>query len=1167
MLRLTRLAVLMAFAIFLTTDLTAQQNATQDRQQGDYNFGFNGGVAYQQSDVATNLSGLGFGLTYGKNLIYAPHSPFSLDIRSRFQVSQSFGTDIRPSLGIANNEALNGEKTLDYTGEPGGNLVYANHKTNHAEVGMEGVLTLNGLRETTGLGISFTGGVGLGWYQTKIDQMDTNGLYADGYSRVDAGGAKPFNLSQLETIRDGKYETLADGFSRVGKFGIMPSLGIELDYDLTNNLALGVGHRMTFSGTDLLDGQQWTNANTLTGNNDLLHYTSLGLKYRFNQKNTPKKNRQPTIELIEPYGSGLSTTKPVVPIQATINRVNNPFDIYLTINGEEQRFNFNNNKLVGQIRLKRGENKIVITANNAAGTTKKIIFLTYKADLVDNSEVIDFGSPEIIFTTPAYDNEKTTENRIKVSAKVRLVDDRRAIALRLNGKKQNFDFNKGIAVLDATVNLREGTNTIEIKAKNRNGEQLVTRTIYKELPIQFPTVNFTSPAYNNATVDNRLATVKVNLQHIAQSTAIQLFVNGQNEPNFYFDYTTGALKADIQLREGRNEIEVVATNERGKARDQRTIIYERPYIPTVRRPRVTINAPQYQSSTTREELVVIHATLENIIRKSDIRLTNNGLAIYDFDFNPNTSILRHNLYLRPGINQVVIEAQNEAGRADAKAVINFEVPLPPPPVVIIPIPTVAIYTPRQNDVFEEREITVKANLSGVINKRDIEFRVNREDCLDFRFNPTNGNFRAKVKLRAGENVIVIKATNPSGNDRQRITVFYEKPYAPIIDLRRSKFATTEQQTLKLKATVEHIENKRAIQLFLNNRVVSNYRFRNNELTATLSLKEGNNQVKIVASNKHGETQEAWNVEYYAPQPPSITINNIADNQTFKTNRIELTATIQNIANKQAVKLFVNGVSTNNYRLEGNDFTTAIRLKEGRNTVILKVNNDYGKDEVNLQLNYLRPRKATINFISHDNKVEVKESKVTVSARVKHISNKADIELTINNKTTDFAFDGAIVKSRIRLKKGRNIIRLVAHTDNGNTEKVLTLNYQPIIHKPTIQFVSTTKSLKRTQHMQATISALVKNVGSKNDLTLVVNGKPFTNFDFDNGKLKATIALKIGSNSIQLSAKNEGGITEQTTTITRVTGRPTISKGGEIGKDTKISKRSAVLTKSKPKAKS
>ena len=101
-------------------------------------------------------------------------------------------------------------------------------------------------------------------------------------------------------------------------------------------------------------------------------------------------------------------------------------------------------------------------------------------------------------------------------------------------------------------------------------------------------------------------------------------VNGQNEPNFYFDYQNGGLKATIELREGRNEIEVIASNKRGEARDQRTITYERRYTPTVRRPRITMNAPQYREATTREELVVIQATLENINRKSAIRLTNIG---------------------------------------------------------------------------------------------------------------------------------------------------------------------------------------------------------------------------------------------------------------------------------------------------------------------------------------------------------------------------------------------------------------------------------------------------------------------------------------------------------------------------------------------------------------
>jgi len=1070
MLKMTRLAVLMAFAMILTTGISAQKTSTFHRQQGDYIFGINGGSAYQQSDVMTNWRGLGFGLTYGKNLIYAPHSPFSVDVRGRLQVNRTFGTDIRPSLGIERNTALNGSKTLDYTEEEAGNLVYANHKTNQAEVGLEGVLTLNGLREATGLGISFTGGVGLNWYKAKIDQRNTNGLYDTQYSQVDAGGAQPFNLSQLKSFRDGEYETLADDFGRVGKFGIMPSLGVEVDYDLTNNLALGVGHRVTFSGTDLLDGQQWTNSNTLTGNNDLLHYTSLGLKYRFNANGSrQKKHRQPTIELIEPYGSGLATRKAIVPIKANISQVNNPFDIYLTVNGREQKFNYNNGTFAGQVRLQPGENKIVITANNGAGTAKKSFFLTYKTDVPTSSEVIDFGRPEINFLDPTYDNAKLEQDQIKVRAKVRLVDNDRDIEFRVNGKKRQFDFDSGIGILDAMVDLRAGENIVEIRAKNRNGEKRMVRTIFRELPIPFPTVRFVSPAYNNAEVDNSFATVKVNLEHIEQSGDIQLFVNGINAPNFYFDNRTGQIKADIQLREGRNEIEVVAINKRGEARDQRTIDYKRPYVPTVRRPRVTINAPQYSQSTTREEMVVVHATVENIFRKVDIRLTNNGLAIYDFDFNPNNGILRHNLYLREGINRVVIETQNEAGRDGATATINFEVPIilpPPPPPVIIVAPSVDLFSPRRNDIFEQAEITVKANLSGVQNQRDIEFRVNRNDCVDFRFHPSTGRFRAKVLLKEGENVIVLKVANQSGGDRQKVVVFREERNAPIIDL-KTPISMTKKQQVHIKAAIDYVENKRDIELFLNNRPIRDFRFRDQRLSAELNLREGLNDLEIVARNKYGNDSKRWTIDYYRPQAPSLRFTNIDDNQTFRDRKYKIKGTAKHV-DRRDLKLFVNGVLSKSLDLEEEEFTAPIILREGRNTIVLKANTEYGSEELKLRVNYLKPKVQTIDIVPD------------------------------------------------------------------------------VITAPTISFASYDKSRRQTQNTSFDLKAIVENVQSKKDLSIELNGKAFTKFEFDRakGQLLAIIPLKMGLNRIKVIAENEGGVIERETTMTRRTGRAVVGKGGK-----------------------
>jgi len=926
-----------------------------------------------------------------------------------------------------------------------------------------------------------------------IDQRDANGLYAEQYQQVDAGGTKPFNLSQLASIRDGEYETVADGFRGIGKFGIMPSMGIELDYDLTDNLALGVGHRVTFSGTDLLDGQRWTNNNILTGNNDILHYTSLGLKYRFNQQEKLKNSRKPVIELVEPYASGLNTTKAIVPIRANISRVDNPFNVYLTVNGVEQTFNYNNQTLAGQIRLQPGENRIVITANNDAGNVKKTFFLTYETNVPTNSEVIDFGAPEIIFINPAYDNEKTEEQRIQVRAKVRLVDNKKGIDLLVNGQKERFDFDENSETLSSIIDLNAGQNIIEITAKNRNGVQGLTRTIFRELPLAFPTVRFISPAYNNAKVDKSLASIEVSLTDVQHSTDIQLIVNGNSEPNFYFDYQTGVVKADLQLREGNNQVKLIAINKKGEASDQRTIVYQRPYVPVVRAPRINITAPRYNQSSTREEIVTIQARLENTFRKSDIRLTNNGLVIYDFDFNPNNGILTHNLYLRAGINQVLIEARNEAGQDAASATINFEVPLPPPPPApVIVVPYVDIFQPRKNDVFEEREITVKANLSGVIDKRDIEFRVNREDCLDFRFNPASGNFRAKVNLKEGENKIVIKVANPAGNDRQQLIVFYERPAAPIIDFSASNFNTTTERTIEVRVNIERVDNRRGIELLLNNQR-QEFRFRAGQLSTDLRLIEGINKIEVIADNNYGQTREQWEVEYFAPQPPSIVLSNIEDNQTFRTNRIELEAIIKHIKGKRNIRLFVNGVGARTYDWEADRFTAPIRLKEGRNAILLKANNEYGNEEVSFQVNYLRPR--------------------------------------------------------VIADTPRDVIR------NGGISKPTTINQ----HKPMVKFMNLTKGSQRTQMMQEQITAEVKHINDKKQLVLKVNNRLISNFDFSNGKITATIPLKIGTNVISIKAVNDNGTAEKKTTFIRVTGRPVISKG-QTGKI--ISKRESTVKKSR-----
>jgi len=97
-------------------------------------------------------------MTLAKNLYYQPGSPISFDARGRWLYSQSIGLDTKRATGLENNDALNGSREagegLDYTTLPAEGYVFQNNKTHQFELGLEGVLTANRLRERTGIMIT-----------------------------------------------------------------------------------------------------------------------------------------------------------------------------------------------------------------------------------------------------------------------------------------------------------------------------------------------------------------------------------------------------------------------------------------------------------------------------------------------------------------------------------------------------------------------------------------------------------------------------------------------------------------------------------------------------------------------------------------------------------------------------------------------------------------------------------------------------------------------------------------------------------------------------------------------------------------------------------------------------------------------------------------------------
>ena len=317
------ISLTLVLAIF-TSDFQAQYINYKD--DSGWNIGFNVGGIWQQSDVTTK-PGYGLGLTLGK-AIYEKEGKFlSFDLRLRYLHGQNkgFNTSISTDLDSAGIYK-------DYFN--------SGHFHNHKMVvnnmwDLEGVLTLNRLREKTGIILYGFGGIGATDYTLTTDLKDEFGMPYD-YS----GFSQTSSELELENIRDGEYETeVADGY----KF--MPSLGAGIGYQFTPRFSAGIEHKINFPLNDKIDAVEATGGPFV---NDRLHYTALTFRwnlFRINSNNTnvtttvpdpvtntPLRNK-PVVNIVNPMHSPYTTHNSSYRVKANVYYVDGKSNITFRHNG------------------------------------------------------------------------------------------------------------------------------------------------------------------------------------------------------------------------------------------------------------------------------------------------------------------------------------------------------------------------------------------------------------------------------------------------------------------------------------------------------------------------------------------------------------------------------------------------------------------------------------------------------------------------------------------------------------------------------------------------------------------------------------------------------------------------------------------------------------------
>lgn len=780
------------FALCFFTSSAAAQTALSP---GYVTLGLNGGLSYQTSDVKARLNGFGAGATLARNLYYHPASPFTFDVRGRFLYARQYGLDGVRSFDIADNIALNGQLDLDYLNYPAQlgvseGFVFHNHRTSVGELAAEAVLSWYTNRLGPGLFFSLYGGAGFYYYLTRIDQADTFGeAYYEAYAGLD--GRPGQNRRALRNdILDGSFETVADNLNRAGTMNLAPSLGLEAGIQLTPRFAVMAGHRITFSGDNLLDGRQWADSR-----GDWYHYTNLGLVWTLTTGREKTAGRAPQISFVFPKPLPHTTANSNGLVKARITGIDGPSNIVCTVNGMNMPFDYYAGDLTISFPLVPGQNTVQIRAFNDFGRdieSALIIFRPTGGGTGVNPQPNPPPAPprplpqpppqqgkrpNVDFTDPSTDPFYTQSSTVQIKVRVQEVSDKNSIRMQVNGQNRtDFYFNPSKNEVTATLGMQPGNTEVRIKATNAYGSDEDKVTIVRTEAQQPPKVTITQPSSSETTTQKPTASLRATATNVRNAAEVTLTVNGQQVKGFDFNLASGALTHLVSLKEGSNTIVVKAVTSAGSDQASVKIIYEKPAPPPPPpppkpKPEITYVLPAKPGASTTRSPYEVRANIRHTAAASDLTFLVNGKEIKGFNYDKGSFSAKINL--AEGRNNIEIKARNESGETAAATSVTLRKGIQQDPSggnkpeVTITLVSQPASNPLNPNLATS---TLEASVKNVQSKQQITFTINDNRVTDFDFDPATGAFKATLVLPRGSNKIVLKATTRAGTDQDERTI-------------------------------------------------------------------------------------------------------------------------------------------------------------------------------------------------------------------------------------------------------------------------------------------------------------------------------------------------------------------------------------------------------------
>ncbi|MBN4071504.1 hypothetical protein JYT72_03220, partial [Crocinitomix catalasitica] len=304
-------------------------------------------------------------------------------------------------------------------------------------------------------------------------------------------------------------------------------------------------------------------------------------------------------------------------------------NIKVTVDGLDKAFTYASNLVsISGITLKDGINTVVVSASNDCSSETITYTINHETC---STPAINLSMNSASSSTELYTLQGALEN----------VESASDITLNLNGSSMPFTFASG--VLNATLTLVEGTNTIEVIVDGCDKATQSISVLY-EIPCVPLTYTLVSPNSTSEFYEDDVITITLSTTNIESASDITASLNGVSAP-FTFESNIITI-ADLTLKPGTNEVYVSFKND---CSDE-YVIYHLEYIPCTA-PAIALNSAPSVSENPYE----FSATILNVEKKEDVVITLNG-TVLDFVWDPTTFTATVAMTLVDGDNSVKVEA-------------------------------------------------------------------------------------------------------------------------------------------------------------------------------------------------------------------------------------------------------------------------------------------------------------------------------------------------------------------------------------------------------------------------------------------------------------------------------------------------------------------------------